>query len=145
MTDTSALDKLRIENQATAMDVAYHAARLPNPDGELTAVTSIATKQTSIAFDGKPLGRIHALTDSTTGGYVFQAESYRVPGFWCGQSIWKGDGPDGYFLDPLEAIAALIDDNIERLPSAHVLDGQTSPYERGENACQGPLNPRRDD
>lgn len=33
MMDISALDHLRIENQATSMDVAYHAARLPNPDG----------------------------------------------------------------------------------------------------------------
>lgn len=113
MMDTSALDNLRIENQATSMDMAYHAARLPKPDGELTVVTSIYTKQTSVAFDGKPLGRIHALTDITTGCYVFRAESYRVPGFWCGQSVWGGNDPDGYFLDPVEAIAAVVADNIE--------------------------------
>ncbi|WP_372393852.1 hypothetical protein ABMY26_00780 (plasmid) [Azospirillum sp. HJ39] len=111
MTDISVLDTLRIENQATPASMAYHAARQPGPNSGLTAVTSIYTKQTAVALDGRPIGRIHALTDVVSDGNVYRAESYRVPGFWCGRSLWNGDGPDGYFLDPLAALSALIDDH----------------------------------
>ncbi|QCO07303.1 hypothetical protein [Azospirillum argentinense] len=113
MSDTSALDTLRIEKQATPAGMAYHAARHPKTGDGLTAVTNIATKQTSVMLDGQPIGRVHTLSDMPPGALLWRAESYRTPGFWCGRSLWDGTGPDGYFQDPVEAMAAMVADSIE--------------------------------
>lgn len=62
MSDTSALDNLRIANQATPAGMAYHAAHHLTEARGLTAVTSLATKQNSVMLDGRPIGRFHPLT-----------------------------------------------------------------------------------
>lgn len=126
MSDTSALGTLRIENQATPAGMAYHAARRTTEARGLTAVTSLATKQTSVMLDGLPIGRVHALNGAAPGAILWRAESYRVPGFWCGRSLWDGTGQDGYFLDPVEAMAAVVVDNIGWETDTPMRNGLTS-------------------
>ncbi|MFC5358136.1 hypothetical protein [Azospirillum himalayense] len=126
MSDFSALDNLRITNQATPAGTAYHAARHSTEARGLTAVTSLATKQTSVMLDGRPIGRVHALNDTAPGAFLWRAESFQVPGLWCGRSLWSGTGPDGYFQDPVEAMAAVVVDNIGWETDTPMHNGLTS-------------------
>lgn len=80
-------------------------------DTALTAITNVRSKQTFVILNGRPVGRVHTLIDSTAPDALYRAESYRQPGFWGGQSLWNGQGPNGSFLDPVQAIAAVVMDN----------------------------------